>query len=29
MAIDRPNEPERPVGVDNPEMGWAAMLLWK
>ena len=22
MAIDRPNEPERPVGVDNPEMGW-------
>ncbi|MEC8164936.1 MAG: thiamine pyrophosphate-binding protein [Pseudomonadota bacterium] len=27
MAIDRPNEPERPVGVDNPEMGWGSDVV--
>ena len=27
MAVDRPNEPERPVGVDNPEMGWGSDVV--
>ncbi len=27
MAIDRPNEPERPVGTENAEMGWGSDVV--
>lgn len=27
MATDRPNEPERPVGTDNTEMGWGSDVV--
>ena len=27
MAIDRPNEPERPVDTENVEMGWGSEVV--
>jgi hypothetical protein len=27
MAIDRPNEPERPVDTENVEMGWGSDVV--
>ena len=27
MAIDRPNEPECPTGIENPEMGWGSDVV--
>ncbi len=27
MAIDRPNEPESPTGIENPKMGWGSDVV--